>query len=109
MLTRPGSHALSPGTRRPDARASLRSRRPAHARKGPRMARQSTSTSKAETRTKADQDASAPSADPVATAVAAHGTGQEPSTTGVHVPGSAPGQYTDHGPVTLPADAPRSR
>lgn len=35
------------------------------------------------------------------------GTGQEPSALGVHVPGSAPGQYTDLGPVTIPADAPR--
>lgn len=47
-------------------------------------------------------------ADTVSAAVAAHGTGQEPDGRGVHIPGAAPGQYTDHGPVTLPADAPRS-
>lgn len=35
------------------------------------------------------------------------GTGQEPSPLGVHVPGAAPGQYEDLGPVTIPADAPR--
>lgn len=37
------------------------------------------------------------------------GTGQEPDPRGVHIPGAAPGQFHDHGPVTLPADAPRQR
>lgn len=38
-----------------------------------------------------------------------YGTGQEPDRRGVHIPGSAPGQFTDLGPVSIPADAPRSQ
>lgn len=38
---------------------------------------------------------------------APRGTGQEPDPRGVHIPGSAPGQFTDLGPVSIPADAPR--
>lgn len=42
-----------------------------------------------------------------ATADEPRGTGQEPDPRGVHIPGSAPGQFTDLGPVSLPVDAPR--
>lgn len=35
------------------------------------------------------------------------GTGHEPDPRGVHIPGAAPGQWADLGPVSLPADAPR--